>query len=69
MENVDMLFNPEQFIGMIGRMTDGNFKFKVIQYLDSLPSQVIASIFEVSQLLNITDPIEFQTIVQDLKRF
>ena len=68
MENVDMLFNPEQFIGMIGRMTDGNFKFKVIQYLDSLPSQVIASIFEVSQLLNITDPIEFQTIVQDLKK-
>lgn len=59
MQNVDLLFNPEQFIGMIGRMTDGNFKHKVLQYLSFLPHQIMASVKEAEKLLNITNIVEF----------
>lgn len=36
MKSVDVLFNPENFKMMLYRMTDGNFKYLVMQYLDSV---------------------------------
>jgi len=36
MKAVDVLFNPENFEMMLYRMTDGNFKYLVMQYLDSV---------------------------------
>lgn len=66
MQNVDLLFNPQQFIGMIGRMTDGNFKHKVLQYLSFLPHQIMASVKEAENLLNITNIVEFAMMSKKL---
>ena len=67
MNNVDLMFNPEQFTNMVERMTDGNFKYKIFQYLEYLPNQVISSVFETARLLEITSMQELTEITNAIK--
>ena len=67
MNNVDLMFNPEQFTNMVERMTDGNFKYKIFQYLEYLPNQVISSVFETARLLEISSMQELTEITSAIK--
>lgn len=66
MRSVDVMMNKEHYMHMLEKMTDGNFKFKLLNYVESIHQQVMVHTKTAIEDLNIQDPADMLAIIEEI---
>jgi hypothetical protein len=66
MRSVDVMMNKEHYTHMLEQMTDGEFKYKILEYLENVQQMVLMYTKTAIQDLNIQDPAEMLAIIEEI---